>query len=592
MTSDKKVKTVNDLYSELGLGSELRAHKPFRRVNNREAQQELGYTGFEKLSLPDMTGIAIAGYDLYGDSRGTYQVRRDKPEIDEQGRARRKYESRPASAGPRWINTTPGKLTKEHKTIIVVESPKSTWAVTAAVQRGQRKDIKVIDTGGLSGWRVKMQKDGDSVPNPDLALLAGRTIIHLPDSNVTAARPDLLAQAEQLETYLNSLPNTQYLRGRIPALPGVNGPDDLLGTRGGYEAFWCAVKEARPGWQWEFPTLKDFTAEDRKTTLLVDHLIADKTITLFASASENYKTMAALTLCRSMLNGNPAFECEQFKVRRKVAGVIYNCPDMSQANLLRYADQMKLAEHTFHIRTMKQGVVLGPKSTALKAAAREGYFIVLDTMGYFTGATDDYQAAQLTEFFLACRQLIDLYGAAGILALVHPTKPGARNTEIDVTEQVSGTYAKIGAVDTIFVLKRLNDATTNTAWGVYVSREKKRPFVEDLNPFVLEVMDSKGNNNLAQGRFPVKQLNAGKLSSFAPPKNKGGKPPDPDKERKIKWACEVLKQQPQSMAKLTDAMNKTFGSDHEVKTLRGWLKEHRQDQQILETIATNTSKGS
>ena len=31
--------------------------------------------------------------------------------------------------------------------------------------------------------------------------------------------------------------------------------------------------------------------------------------------------------------------------------------------------------------------------------------------------------------------------------LVHPTKTGARSGEVEVTEWVSGTYAKIGCVD-------------------------------------------------------------------------------------------------------------------------------------------------
>jgi hypothetical protein len=590
----KVAKTPADLYEELKLTPTLREFAPFRRITTTEALQELGYMGVKQLSsaAKDFEGIAIAGFDLHGKPRGTYQVRRDRAEVDERGRTRRKYESRPASAGPRWINTTPGKVTSVHKIIIMVESPKATWAVAAAVERAGRKDIKVVDTSGLSGWLVKEgeDKNAPSTPNPDLALLSGRTIIHLPDSNVTAARPDLLAQAERLETYLSTLPHTTFLRGRTPALDKVNGPDDLL-QHYGDRAFWEVVDAARPGWEWEFPAVSDFTDEDRKIELIVDHLIANKTITLFASASENYKTMAALALCRAMLTGEDAFE--KFNVKRKVPGVLYNCPDMSEAVLLRYADQMKLAKcPSFRVRTMKQGLVRGPQDSAVQAAARAGYFIVLDTMGYFTGATDDYQAAQITGFFIACRQLIDVHGAAGILALVHPTKPGARSTEIDVTAQVSGTYSKIGSVDTIFVLRRVNDPTTNVAHAVWVSREKKRPFVEPLSPFTLTVRDYSGNCLFDEGRFPVGQLNAPKLSELLPPKNKGGAPETPDKEPKVQWMLGVIAQSKKrpTLVELAANMAKTFpGSKHGVKTLRTWLKEHQQDEQMLTKAATTTT---
>ena len=66
--------------------------------------------------------------------------------------------------------------------------------------------------------------------------------------------------------------------------------------------------------------------------------------------------------------------------------------------------------------------------------------------------------------------------------LVHPTKTGARSGEVEVTEWVSGTYAKIGCVDTIFCMKKIKDKD-GTPLDVWVSREKSRPFLGvTLNP--------------------------------------------------------------------------------------------------------------
>jgi hypothetical protein len=277
-------------------------------------------------------------------------------------------------------------------------------------------------------------------------------------------------------------------------------------------------------------------------------------------------------------------------VRRKVPGIIYNCPDMSQAVLLSYADQMRLAQCSgFRIRTMKQGQVCGPDDPALIAAARAGYYIVLDTLGYFTDVTDDYQASQITPFFIKCRRLIDECGAAGILALVHPTKPGARSSDIDVTEQVSGTYSKIGSVDTIFVLRRLNDPITNVAYAVWVSREKKRPFVEPLGPFTLKVRDTEGHCLFDEGRFPVDRLNVGKLADVLPPKSKGGAPEDPEKEKKVDWAMEMLAKVDPNMPldKVAAAMAKTFNMarPHTRKTISRWLNERVQERRLLAKAA-------
>ena len=583
--ANKKAKSTDELCDELKLTKALRKNSPFRRVTDAEARRELGLA---PATEGDMAGIAIEGYDLRGVKRGVYQVRRDRPDVDERGRPSGKYMSRHRSKG-RFINTTPGKL-KKSDWCWLGESPKSTWALTAAAERAGFDNVKVMDLNGLSGWLVRdsEKRDAPGHPNPDLEQLAGHKVLILPDSNVWG-RDDLWSQVSRLETYLNNLPAAGVRIWRIPPdLKGVNGPDDLIRLQGD-KALDNVIKGARSGWEWQFPAVSDFTEEDRKIELIVDHLVAAKTLTLFASASENYKTMAALALCRAMLTGEPAFEAEEFKVRRKLPGVIYNCPDMSQAVLLSYADQMKLAAcPTFRIRTMKQGQVCGPDDPALIAAARAGYYIVLDTLGYFTDVTDDYQASQITPFFVKCRRLIDEHGAAGILALVHPTKPGARSSDIDVTEQVSGTYSKIGSVDTIFVLRRLNDPITNVAYAVWVSREKKRPFVEPLGPFTLKVRDNNGHCLFDEGRFPLDRLNVGKLADVLPPKRKGGAPEDPAKDDKVKWAMEILRQEPNMpYDKLAKAMAKTFNMEkpHTRKTLSKWLEEHMQEKRILAKAA-------
>jgi hypothetical protein len=227
----------------------------------------------------------------------------------------------------------------------------------------------------------------------------------------------------------------------------------------------------------------------------------------------------------------------------------------------------------------------------MKAAARDGAYFVFDTMVYFL--EEDLNPQVITGFVTKCRNLISL-GAAGVLLLAHPTKQGAKSNEIEVSEWVSGTYQKIGAVDTIFCLKALPASElTKDAYGVYFERAKSRPFLGvKLEPFIVGVHDYLHGTGsyLDRGLMPVlskpgetrplRELLSGQ-------RNKGGRPTDSQKDKKLEWIEAHLAEQKGKRINATEVtrrLNSAFTSKHDRTTVSGWIKEIRSDQKTIEQI--------
>src|SRR5271169_3569212 len=147
----------------------------------------------------------------------------------------------------------------------------------------------------------------------------------------------------------------------------VNGPDDLVAILdGGDEEFTRLFQAARSAWEEAFPLASDFAGLELKADLLIPHLIANRTITILAAPIESYKSIYAMHISHALLTGKPAFE--HFPVAAQVSKVIYCVPDMSFELALRYARDIGLDRKgiNFHIRTMKQGELLGMDSNAPK----------------------------------------------------------------------------------------------------------------------------------------------------------------------------------------------------------------------------------
>src|ERR1700751_5080200 len=221
-----------EMFGKLGILPELLDRAGIVRVTDRQAREEYGITGDG-----DMAGIAYPYWQpatmMNGSERKRWyvRIRRDTPDADR----KKKYVAPYADRRPFYFPPCPDWFVDADAAVCLVEADPSALSLLAWCERVGGKLVPVA-IGGCWGWRGRIGKvdspKGGRVdekgPLPELSLIChkDRTVYVLFDSNsnhnptVRAARAAL---SRELVTY-----GARVLIGSIPALPGVNGPDDLL----------------------------------------------------------------------------------------------------------------------------------------------------------------------------------------------------------------------------------------------------------------------------------------------------------------------------------------------------------------------------
>lgn len=230
-------------FTRLGIPSDILVRAGVERVTDHEARYKYGITG-----SGDMSGIVFPYVDPKDGLRKTARVRRDNPEIDA-GELKRKYLS--AFGDRRHLYFPPDSselLSDPSVPIVFVEAEKSSLALTAwANRRGQK--LLAIAMGGCWGWRGRIGKvenqRGERVDElgalPDLRCASdGRKTIILLDSNA-ATNPKVQQARRALALQLTGQGADVYV-AELPAMDGVNGPDDYVGIAG--DAAMATVLEA------------------------------------------------------------------------------------------------------------------------------------------------------------------------------------------------------------------------------------------------------------------------------------------------------------------------------------------------------------
>ena len=121
--------------------------------------------------------------------------------------------------------------------VVLVEAEKSALALTGWAERNGRKILPVA-MGGSYGWRGRIGKtvaaDGTRVdetgPLPDLAVCRNRDVVIMLDSNADT-KPEVRAARTALTRALEQM-GARVRIATVPALEGVNGPDDLIAVAG------------------------------------------------------------------------------------------------------------------------------------------------------------------------------------------------------------------------------------------------------------------------------------------------------------------------------------------------------------------------
>ena len=202
-----------------------------RSVTDIEARELLGINGHRDA---DLSGILFPYRRPVTGERCGGRIRLDAPLADGG-----KYISEPGCRHFFFAPSVADFLRDTRVPVIFVEAEKSVLAVTALVNRAGRKFL-VIGIGGCWGWKrkigKKLQPDGnladETGPSPDfdLILWQGRTTILAFDSN--ALINPKVQRARRTLTKELSRRQARVLVAEVPAVEGVNGPDDLIALHG------------------------------------------------------------------------------------------------------------------------------------------------------------------------------------------------------------------------------------------------------------------------------------------------------------------------------------------------------------------------
>lgn len=238
-----------EMFTQMGVLPDLLAAAGVCRVTHCEA---LEY-GCRLDSVPgaDMSGLVYPYRHPVTGHRVSARVRRDCPERKADGRPDNKYVS--AYGDNRHLYFPPVAVVLLADTtvpVVFVEAEKSVLAATAWAQRRSVR-LLAIGTGGCSGWLGKTgittgpdgAREDTRGPLPDFRLMAwaGRDVTICFDANA-ATNPKVQAARGKLAAHLARLGACVKI-ATVPALPGVNGPDDFIGVAGD-EAFTTALAGA------------------------------------------------------------------------------------------------------------------------------------------------------------------------------------------------------------------------------------------------------------------------------------------------------------------------------------------------------------
>jgi P4 family phage/plasmid primase-like protien len=220
------------LFATLGISPGLLKLAGVERVSDEGAREKFGIR-FDG----NLAGIVFPYY--IDGKRVTARVRRDHPERDVAGKVENKYIS--AFGDRRHLYLPPDYqqlLADPRIPLLFVESEKAVLAIVEWTRRTGRQ-VLPMGCGGCWGWRgkvgIEVTADGERVeesgPLPEVSFARnGRCAGILFDANLDSNLK--VAQARKALREQLEIQGAKVLVFDLPALAGVNGPDDLIAVAG------------------------------------------------------------------------------------------------------------------------------------------------------------------------------------------------------------------------------------------------------------------------------------------------------------------------------------------------------------------------
>ena len=186
-----------------------------RRVTDAEART-LGIVG-----KGDMAGLVYPYCDQITGEMVWLRIRRDHPEVGDDGKPERKYIAPPGPKPTLYVHPrSVPKLKNAGIPVVLVEAEKAVLAILALCER-TGSELIPIALGGCWGW----SQDKKAIPAL-LAMCKGHSVYVLLDSN-SATNPQVKEAQSALAAELRTPPYAcpEVLIASIPQLEGVNGPE-------------------------------------------------------------------------------------------------------------------------------------------------------------------------------------------------------------------------------------------------------------------------------------------------------------------------------------------------------------------------------
>ena len=244
-----------ELHAGFGIPPALLVAAGVRRVSDAEARDLLcsNHRG-------TLEGILYPRVDPISGREVGYRVRRDHPELENDGH-KNKYMSSRDRPQLYFLPGAGALLTDVSVPVVPIESEKAALAITAAADRAGRR-VLPVGLGGCWSWRGRIGRTRDTNgapvdevgPLPDLHRIvwADREAIILFDARPNGA---VLAARQQFARVLRSW-GAVVKHAHLPDDDArVNGPDDLVREQGD-NALWAVLDRAVP---------EDFTRDTRGT---------------------------------------------------------------------------------------------------------------------------------------------------------------------------------------------------------------------------------------------------------------------------------------------------------------------------------------
>ena len=221
-----------EMFRRLRIDRELLGRAGIERVTDQEARQKFGLNG-----TGDNAGIVFPYVDAVG-IRRTCRLRRDHPDM-EGGKLVKKYLVPYGDRRHAYIVPGDHNLGQDAGVpVVLVEAEKSALALRALAD-GTGRQLLPIALGGCWAWRARIGKvensKGERVdevgPLPELGICRdGRKVYVLLDANCASNLAVQAARNALVRRLLKQKADVHLLD--LPALDGVNGPDDYIGQYG------------------------------------------------------------------------------------------------------------------------------------------------------------------------------------------------------------------------------------------------------------------------------------------------------------------------------------------------------------------------